>query len=94
MIGGYDGNYLSRVEILDTAESSQWYHPASLPQPLSPVLPAIIGSVCFPLGGFAKEGASKKVFSVSLSLDHLISQAFPNQLVQVVHHTITMAVAT
>ena len=66
------GGYVSRVEILDT-DSTQWYHAASLPQPLS-ALSAIIGNMCYLLGGYTKGGtASKKVFSVCL--DDLISQA-------------------
>ena len=74
VMGGYDGKtHLSRVEILDT-DSPQWYHAASLPQPLSHALPAIIGNMCYLLGGSSKGGApSKKVFSVCL--DDLISQA-------------------
>ena len=74
VIGGFDGKTrLSRVEILDT-DSTQWYHAASLPQPLSHSLPAIIGDMCYLLGGFTKGFvASKKVFSVCL--DDLISQA-------------------
>ena len=67
---------LSRVEILDT-DSTQWYHAASLPQPLSHSLPALIGNMCYLLGGYTKgdigDIASKKVFSVCL--DDLISQA-------------------
>ena len=73
VMGGYgDKNYLSRVEILDT-DSTQWYHAASLPQPLSYLLPAIIGNMYYLLGGYTEGGASKKVFSVCL--DDLISQA-------------------
>ena len=74
VMGGYDDiTHLSRVEILDT-DSTQWYHAASLPQPLSSALPAIIGNVCYLLGGYTKGGAaSQKVFSVCL--DDLISQA-------------------
>ena len=69
---GYD-DYLSRVEILDT-DSAQWYQAASLPQPLSHSLPAIIGNMCYLLGGYTEGGASsEKVFSVCL--DDLISQA-------------------
>ena len=60
---------LSRVEILDT-DSTQWYHAASLPQPLSHSPPAIIGNMCYLLGGYY---VSRKVFSVCL--DDLISQA-------------------
>ena len=74
VMGGYDGKtHCSRVEILDT-DSTQWYHAASLPQPLSRALPAIIGNMCYLLGGYT-EGAttSQKVFSVCL--DDLISQA-------------------
>ena len=75
VIGGYDGKgYLSRVEILDSTESRQWYHAASLPQPLSYALPATIGNMCYLLGGYTEEvKESKKVFSVCL--DDLISQA-------------------
>ena len=69
VMGGTDKTYLSRVEILDT-DSAQWYHAASLPQPLSHSLPAIIGNICYLLGGYC---VSKKVFTVCL--DDLISQA-------------------
>ena len=74
VMGGYDGKtHISGVEILDT-DSTQWYHSASLPQPLSHSLPAIIGNMCYLLGGNTEGGApSKKVFSVCL--DDLISQA-------------------
>ena len=69
VIGGYgDVSALTRVEILDTTESTQWYHAASLPQPLSYALSATIGNMCYLLGGFTTE-----VFSVCL--DDLISQA-------------------
>ena len=73
VMGGYgDLTCLSRVEILDT-DSIQWYHAASLPQPLSQSLPAIIGNMCYLLGGYNEgAGASKKVLSVCL--DDLISQ--------------------
>ena len=75
VMGGYDGNnYFSRVEILDTTESRQWYQAASLPKPLWDVLPATIGNMCYLLGGYTTGAASsKKVFSVCL--DDLISQA-------------------
>ena len=74
VMGGHgDKTHLSRVEILDT-DSRQWYHAASLPQPLSDSLPAIIGNMCYLLGGYTEGFAvSKKVFSVCL--DDLISQA-------------------
>ena len=69
-----DGSALTRVEILDTTESRQWYHAASLPQPCAQALPATIGNMCYLLGGYTKGGiVSKKVFSVCL--DDLISQA-------------------
>ena len=75
VIGGHDGhNHLSRVEILDTTESRQWYHAASLPQQLCDAPLVTIGNMCYILGGFTKGViASKKVFSVCL--DDLISQA-------------------
>ena len=73
-MGGYDDKTpLSRVEILDT-DSTQWYHAASLPQPLSQSLPAIIGNMCYLLGGYTKgDEVFKKVFSVCLA--DLIFQA-------------------
>jgi hypothetical protein len=79
-----DSVYLSRVEILDT-ESRQWYHAASLPQPLICALPATIGNMCYLLGGYTESEEdiqchdivhvvpSKKVFSVCL--DDIISEA-------------------
>ena len=78
MIGGYGGGgtSLSRVEILDTTEPVQWYQAASLPQPRHHTPLAIIGNMCYLLGGFTGSGGSsttKKVFSVRL--DDLISQA-------------------
>ena len=76
MGGTGDTTRLSRVEILDTTdhESKRWYHAASLPQPLGRVPPAIIGNMCYLLGGFTEGGEpSEKVFSVCL--DDLISQA-------------------
>ena len=75
VIGGYGDaeTALSRVEILDTTESLQWYKAASLPQPCYQVSSATIGNMCYLLGGFTKGGASKKVFCVCL--DDLISQA-------------------
>ena len=50
---GDDSVYLSRVEILDTSESSQWYHAAQLPHPCSQVLPITIGNMCYLLGGIS-----------------------------------------
>ena len=71
VMGGYDGETdLSRVEILDT-DSTQWYHAASLPQPLNRAPPAVIGNMCYLLGGYTVGDASQKVFSVCL--DDLIS---------------------
>ena len=67
-----DGTYLSRVEILDTTGSGQWYQAAPLPQPCYCVSTATIVNMCYLLGGFCG-GASYKVFSVQL--DDLISQA-------------------
>ena len=74
MAGYGDGTYLSRVEILDTTESGQWYHAAPLPQTCSCVSTVTIGNTCYLLGGFSGGVvASKKVFCVNL--DDLISQA-------------------
>ena len=78
VMGGWDDETrLSKVEILDATESGQWYLAASLPQPLCHVLPAIIGNMCYLLGGSTEGGASKKVFSVCL--DDLITQAISQQ---------------
>ena len=75
VMGGFScGTCLSRVEILDTTGSGQWYQAASLPQPCSWVSTATIGNMCYLLGGFSAVGdPSKKVFNVQL--DELISQA-------------------
>jgi hypothetical protein len=72
--GSNDYTHFSKVEILDTTELRQWYHAASLPQPLRCALPAIVGNMCYLLGGYTEGGTpSKKVFSVCL--DDLISEA-------------------
>ena len=71
MAGGTD---LSRVEILDTTESGQWYHAAPLPQTCHEVSTVTISNTCYLLGGYSG-GSSRKVYSVCL--DDLISQAVP-----------------
>ena len=73
MAGDGDGTELSRVEILDTTESGQWYRAAPLPQTYNEVSIVTIGNTCYLLGGYSGERASKKVFCVNL--DDLISQA-------------------
>ena len=75
VMGGFGyGTSLSRVEILDTTGSGQWFQASSLPQPCDCVSTATIGNMCYLLGGFNRERfTSKKVFSVQL--DELISQA-------------------
>ena len=75
MGGSYSGdeNDLSRVEILDTTESLQWYEAASLPQPCYQVSSATIGNMCYLLDGFTDDDPTNKAFSVCL--DDLISQA-------------------
>ena len=71
---GEAGADLSRVEILDTAESLQWYQAESLPQPCYEMYSATIGNMYYFLGGITEEiEPSKKVLSVYL--DDLISQA-------------------
>ena len=64
---------LSRVEILDTIVSVQWYQATSLPHPCHQVSSATIGNMCYLLGGFTNNDPVKKVYSVCL--DDLISQA-------------------
>ena len=74
MGGAGDETSLSRVEILDTTGSGQWYQAAPLPQPCHRVSTATIGNMCYLLGGYSAGGSiSQKVFSVHL--DELISQA-------------------
>ena len=71
--GGGTLHVLSRVEILDTTESRQWYHAVSLPQPCVLVSLVTIGNMCYLLGGYTEEFAeSKEAYSVCL--DNLISQ--------------------
>ena len=74
VMGGIGGEtVLSRVEILDTTGSGQWYQATPLPQPCSSVSKATIGNMCYLLGGFSRRVLSKEVFSVQF--DKLISQA-------------------
>ena len=74
VMGGVgDGTDLSRVEILDTTGSGQWYQAAPLPQPCYGISTATIGNMCYLLDGFSIGYASNIVFSVQL--DELISQA-------------------
>ena len=77
MMGGFSyGTSLSRVEILDTTGSGQWFQAASLPhdQPCDCVSTVTIGNMCYLLGGYTMRGVpSNTVFSVQL--DELISQA-------------------
>ena len=72
-----DGTSLSRVEILDTTGSGQWYQAAPLPQPCYWVSTATIGNMCYLLGGYSEGVVSEKVFHVQL--DDLISQAVSQQ---------------
>ena len=69
VMGGFSigiAHLLSRVEVLDT-ESRQWYHTVSLPQPYAQAPPAIIGNMCYLLGGYTKGRIpSKKAFCVCL----------------------------
>ena len=58
VMGGVgDGAYLSRVEILDTTGSGQWYQAAPLPQPCHRVSTVTIGNMCYLLDGFTMRGA-------------------------------------
>ena len=77
VIGGFDGkNILSRVEILDTTGSGQWYLAAPLPQPCYCASTVTIGNMCYLVGGFSTGVvSSNEVYSVCLG--DLISQAVP-----------------
>ena len=77
-MGGFGNgitHVLSRVEVLDTTESRQWYQAASLPQPCAQQSPpAVIGNMCYLLGGFTKGRVlSKNAFCVCL--EDLVSHA-------------------
>ena len=76
VIGGDDEIALSRVEILDTTESLQWYQAASLPHLCSQVSSATIGNMCYLLGGFYKGDLVPTMYNevLSVCLDDLISQ--------------------
>ena len=74
VVGGKIEDPVTNVEILDTT-LGQWYHGAPIPQPCSRASAATVGNMCYVLGGYTKDGSSKKVFS--LCLDYLISQAVP-----------------
>ena len=75
VMGGVgDGICLSRVEILDTTGSGQWYQAAPLPQLYHRVSKVTIGNMCYLLGGYHRVGyTSTKV--VSVHMDELIDQA-------------------
>ena len=75
VMGGHNHveGLLSRVEILDTVESRQWYHAASLlPQPFDSISSVTIGNTCYILGG-RFTSLEKKVLRVRI--DHLVAQA-------------------
>ena len=64
VIGGFsDGINLSKVKILDTAaaEMKQWYYAAPPSQPCNQLSPAVIGNMCYLLGGYGTDEASKRV---------------------------------
>ena len=80
IVGGHDGRTaLSRVEILDTTGSGQWYLAAPLPQTCYWASTVSIGNTYYLVGGYSALSAvvveSSKVYSVCL--DDLISQAVP-----------------
>ena len=65
---------LSKVEIIDTVESEQWYQAVSPPQLCHQLSTAVIGNMCYLLGGFTQsKRPSERVFSVCL--DDLISES-------------------
>ena len=73
MAGYGDRTCHSRVEILDTTESGQWYHAAPLPKPRYRVSITAIGNMCYLVGGFSRMGfPATNGFCVNL--DDLIAQ--------------------
>ena len=75
IIGGSDGRTaLSRVEILDTTRSGQWYLAAPLPQPCYWASTATTGNMCSLVGGWSTRGVSSRNM-YCVCLDDLISQA-------------------
>ena len=76
IIGGSVGSTsLSRVEILDTTGSGQWYLAAPPPRPCYRASTVTICNIVYLVGGYSTGGSSKKVYCVCL--DDLISQAVP-----------------
>ena len=60
---GDDGTYLSSVEVLNT-DTKQWSAGPPTPAPWSCMRPAIVGDVCYFMGGYTDDNS--KVYSVSL----------------------------
>ena len=69
--GGVTGFKVSTTEVLDIS-SNQWNSAPPTPNPWSGMRSAIIGDMCYFMGGFDSAGATEKVYSVSLPA--LVSQ--------------------
>ena len=59
------GKYLASVEIMNTS-NKQWSTAPPLPVGWTQMKAAIVGDMCYFMGGFISSGRTKKVFSVSL----------------------------
>ena len=59
------GKYLASVEVMNTS-NKQWSTAPPLPVGWSEMEAAIVGDMCYFMGGFISGGTTKKVFSVSL----------------------------
>ena len=65
--GGYSekGKYLTSVEVMNTS-NKQWSTAPPLPVGWTEIKAAIVGDMCYFMGGFISSDTTKKVFSVSL----------------------------
>ena len=68
---GASSSSLTIVEVLDVSDKV-WYKSFPLPIPWTSMKPALVGHTCFFMGGNINNGATSRVFSVSLPA--LISQ--------------------
>ena len=70
---GDNGECVGRTQILDTM-NMQWYQTTPLPEPSANLTSCVIGSMCFLLGGWSRDGTPNKQV-LNASLHKLISNA-------------------
>ena len=64
--GGWTGASLSSVEVMNT-NSKQWYAGHPTPKPWSYMRTAVVGNMCYFMGGVISGRSTDKVYTVSLS---------------------------